>query len=209
MCSTVIRSVSSSGHDQSWVAGGGASDYTNRIVAFPVRHHLAGEICDTAPGDGRHPLGRGDRRFRGGDPLGTVRPRKGQLLLGSPQGHHRRQRHLGARDPAVGRQHLGLAVAAARRLRGGGGVFRRRPGPAGHCRRALQCRHDAGLSGHRPADQIRDADPLTTGGSSSTFSEFSIDDKQGSEMVFLHAEKDMFTEIENNEALNDTARTSR
>ena len=31
----IIRSVNSSGHDEKWVAGGGGSEYTNRIVAFP------------------------------------------------------------------------------------------------------------------------------------------------------------------------------
>jgi type VI secretion system secreted protein VgrG len=41
----------------------------------------------------------------------------------------------------------------------------------------------------------------TSGGSGATFSEFSIDDKTGSEKVFLHAEKDMVTEIENNETV--------
>jgi type VI secretion system secreted protein VgrG len=46
----------------------------------------------------------------------------------------------------------------------------------------------------------------TTGGSSSTFSEFSIDDKAGSERMFLHAEKDMLTEVENNRTLTVKAK---
>ena len=202
----VIRSVSSSGHDESWVAGGGASDYANRIVAFPSAITWREKARDPAAGNGRHPLGRRDRRFGRGNPFRAVWPGEGQLLLGSPQGHHRRQRHLGARDPALGRQHLGLAVAAARRQRGGGGLLRWRPGPAGHRRRPLQRRHDAGVSDSRPADQNRPADPLHHGGSSSTFSEFSVDDNAGSELVFLHAEKDMFTEIENNETITDRQR---
>jgi type VI secretion system secreted protein VgrG len=41
----------------------------------------------------------------------------------------------------------------------------------------------------------------TAGGGTSDFSEFSFDDKKGSELVFLHAQKDAFTEIENNQTL--------
>jgi type VI secretion system secreted protein VgrG len=38
-------------------------------------------------------------------------------------------------------------------------------------------------------------------GGGSNFSEFSFDDKTGSELVFLHAEKDLQTEVENNQTL--------
>ena len=38
-------------------------------------------------------------------------------------------------------------------------------------------------------------------GSTSQFNELTFDDKSGSELIFVHAEKDMFTEIENNQTL--------
>jgi type VI secretion system secreted protein VgrG len=38
-------------------------------------------------------------------------------------------------------------------------------------------------------------------GSTSQFNELTFDDKAGSELIFVHAEKDMFTEIENNQTL--------
>ena len=38
-------------------------------------------------------------------------------------------------------------------------------------------------------------------GSTSQFNEFTFDDKAGSELIFMHAEKDLFTEIENNQTL--------
>jgi type VI secretion system secreted protein VgrG len=38
-------------------------------------------------------------------------------------------------------------------------------------------------------------------GDSSKFSELSFDDKAGSELIFIHAEKDLTTEVENNETL--------
>lgn len=39
------------------------------------------------------------------------------------------------------------------------------------------------------------------GAAGSNFSEFTIDDTKGSELIFFHAEKDYFTEIENNQTL--------
>ena len=41
----------------------------------------------------------------------------------------------------------------------------------------------------------------TLSGSTSQFNELTFDDKSGSELIFMHAEKDMFTEIENNQTL--------
>jgi type VI secretion system secreted protein VgrG len=41
----------------------------------------------------------------------------------------------------------------------------------------------------------------TPNGGTGNFSEFSIDDKMGSELVFLHAEKDLSTEVENDQTL--------
>ncbi|MBV8399454.1 MAG: type VI secretion system tip protein VgrG [Acetobacteraceae bacterium] len=41
----------------------------------------------------------------------------------------------------------------------------------------------------------------TTHGGTSDFSEFSFDDKKGSELVFLHAQKDLTTEVENDQKL--------
>ncbi len=41
----------------------------------------------------------------------------------------------------------------------------------------------------------------TTEGSTSTFSELSFDDKKGSELMFLHAEKDMTVEVENDQTV--------
>jgi type VI secretion system secreted protein VgrG len=38
-------------------------------------------------------------------------------------------------------------------------------------------------------------------GSTSQFSEFTFDDKSGSELIYMHAEKDLTTEVENNESL--------
>ncbi len=52
-----------------------------------------------------------------------------------------------------------------------------------------------------PAEQTKSGfrTRSTKGGGDSNFSEFSIDDKMGSELVFLHAEKDMTREVENDD----------
>jgi type VI secretion system secreted protein VgrG len=55
-----------------------------------------------------------------------------------------------------------------------------------------------------PAEQTKSGfrTRSTTGGSDSNFSEFSIDDKMGSELVYLHAEKDMTREVENDDSIS-------
>jgi len=54
-----------------------------------------------------------------------------------------------------------------------------------------------------PAEQTKSGfrSRSTANGGAGNFSEFSIDDKKGSELVFLHAEKDLSTEVENDQTL--------
>ena len=109
----------------------GASDYTNRIVAFPSattwrekfvtpRPVMAGIYSAVVIGDSGEEIHS--------EQYGRV---KVSFFWDHRKDDHRRQRHLGARNPALGRQYLGLAIAAAGRMRGGGRLFRWRPGPAG------------------------------------------------------------------------------
>lgn len=194
----VIRSVSSSGHDQSWVAGGGASDYTNRIVAFPSaitwrekfatpRPVMAGIHSAVVIGDsgeeihseqyGRVKVSffwdhRKDITADNGIWVRVIQP-----WAGNTWGWQSLPR-------------VGCEVAVAffdgdpDRPVIVGGLYNADMMPV------------FPITGQQTKTGIRTRS--TTGGSSSTFSEFSIDDNAGSEMVFLHAEKDMFTEIENN-----------
>jgi type VI secretion system secreted protein VgrG len=55
-----------------------------------------------------------------------------------------------------------------------------------------------------PAEQTKSGfrTRSTLGGGDSNFSEFSIDDKMGSELVYLHAEKDMTREVENDDSIS-------
>jgi type VI secretion system secreted protein VgrG len=55
-----------------------------------------------------------------------------------------------------------------------------------------------------PAEQTKSGwrTRSTLGGGTSNFSELSVDDKMGSELVYLHAEKDLTTEVENDQTLS-------
>jgi len=197
----VIRSVSSSGHDQTWVAGGGATDYSNRIVAFPAatvwrekfvtpRPVMAGIHSAVVIGDSGDEIHseeyarvkvsffwdhRKDITADNGIWVRLIQPWAGNTWGWQSL-------------PRVGNE---VAVAffdgdPDRPVIVGGlynadmmPVF---PIPAQQNKTGLRTRS-------------------TKGGSSGTFSEFSVDDTAGSELVFLHAEKDMSTEIENNDTL--------
>ena len=194
----VIRGVSSSGHDQSWVAGGGASDYANRIVAFPSatvwrekfvtpRPVMAGihsAVVIGAAGEEIHSeeYARVKVSFFW-DHRKTITADNGvwvrviQPWAGNTWGWQSLPR-------------VGCEVAVAffdgdpDRPVVVGGLYNANMMPV------------FPVSAQQTKSGLRTRS--TTGGSSSNFSEFSIDDKQGSELVFLHAEKDMLSEIENN-----------
>jgi type VI secretion system secreted protein VgrG len=197
----IIRSVSSSGHDESWVAGGNASEYTNRIVAFPSatvwrekfvtpRPVMAGihsAVVIGGAGEEIHSeqYGRVKVSFFW-DHRKTITADNGiwvrviQPWAGNTWGWQSLPR-------------VGCEVAVAffdgdpDRPVIVGGLYNADMMPV------FPVTDQQTKSGMRTRS--------TTGGSSSNFSEFSIDDKQGSELVFLHAEKDMSTEIENNDTL--------
>jgi type VI secretion system secreted protein VgrG len=197
----VIRSVSSSGHDESWVAGGGASSYANRIVAFPAATTWREKFVTPKPVmSGIHSA------VVLGDSGEEIHSEQYARVKVSFFWDHRKDitadNGIWVRliQPWAGNTwgwqslpRVGCEVAVAffdgdpdRPVIVGGlynadmmPVF---PIPAQQTKTGLRTRS-------------------TTGGSSSTFSEFSIDDNKGSELVFLHAEKDMFREIENNDTL--------
>jgi type VI secretion system secreted protein VgrG len=197
----IVRSVSSSGHDESWVTGGSASEYANRIVAFPSatvwrekfvtpRPIMAGIHSAVVIGDSGEEIhseqyGRVKVSFFW-DHRKTITADNGiwvrviQPWAGNTWGWQSLPR-------------VGCEVAVAffdgdpDRPVIVGGLYNASMMPV------------FPISAQQTKSGLRTRS--TTGGSSSTFSEFSIDDSKGSELVFLHAEKDMFTEIENNDTL--------
>nr|WP_294553787.1 type VI secretion system tip protein TssI/VgrG [uncultured Rhodopila sp.] len=197
----VIRSVSSSGHDEGWVAGGGASHYANRIVAFPStvtwreklvtpRPVMAGIHSAVVIGDSGEEIHseqyarvkvsffwdhRKDVTADNGIWVRLIQPWAGNTWGWQSLPRVGTEVAVGFFDGDPDRPVIVGGLYNADMMP----VF---PIPAQQNKTGLRTRS-------------------TKGGSSSTFSEFSVDDTTGSELVFLHAEKDMFTEIENNETV--------
>ena len=197
----VIRSVSSSGHDEGWVAGGGASHYANRIVAFPStvtwreklvtpRPVMAGIHSAVVIGDSGEEIHseqyarvkvsffwdhRKDVTADNGIWVRLIQPWAGNTWGWQSLPRVGNEVAVGFFDGDPDRPVIVGGLYNADMMP----VF---PIPAQQNKTGLRTRS-------------------TKNGSSSTFSEFSVDDTAGSELMFLHAEKDMFTEIENNETV--------
>ena len=197
----VVRRISHNGRDDSWVAGGARASYRNHLSAFPVatpwreplqtpRPVMAGVYGAIVLGDS------GDEIHA--DELGRI---KVQLFY-----DHRTETTA---DKAVwarivqpwagntwGWQHLprvGTEVAVS--FMDGdpdrpvvmGGLYN------GEMKPVFPIPAEQTKSGLRTRS--------TKSGDTSTFSELSFDDKKGSELVFLHAEKDMTVEVENDQSI--------
>jgi type VI secretion system secreted protein VgrG len=197
----VIRSVSSSGHDEGWVAGGGASDYANRIVAFPSTVTWREKLVTPRPVmAGIHSavvIGGSDEEIHSEeyarvkvsffwDHRKDVTADNGiwVRLIQPWAGNTWGWQSL----PRVGSEvAVGFFDGDPDRPVIVGGLYNADMMPV------------FPIPGQQNKTGLRTRS--TKGGSGSTFSEFSVDDTAGSELVFLHAEKDMFTEIENNETV--------
>ncbi len=197
----IIRRISHHGRDDSWVAGSGTAEYRNEITAFPAattwrqplatpRPVMAGIYAGIVLG------GVGEQIHS--DPLGRV---KVQMFF-----DHRKETRA---DQAVwarvmqpwagntwGWQHLprvGTEVAVG--FMDGdpdrpivlGGLYNGEMMPV------------FPIPGEQTKSGLRTRS--TAGGDKSTFSELSFDDQKGSELVFLHAERDMTVEVEHDQSV--------
>ncbi len=197
----VIRGVSSSGHDQSWVTGGGASDYANRIVAFPSATTWREKFVTPRP-------------VMAGIHSAVVIGDSGEEIHSEDYGRVKISFFWDHRKDVTADNGIWVRVIQP----WAGNTWGWQSLPRVGCEVAVAFfdgdpdrpvivggLYNADMMPVFPitAEQTKSGirTRSTTGGSSRTFSEFSIDDKAGSELVFLHAEKDMFTEIENNDTL--------
>jgi type VI secretion system secreted protein VgrG len=197
----VIRGVSSSGHDESWVAGGGAAAYSNRIVAFPSATTWREKFVTPRPVmAGIHSaavIGEAGEEIHS-DQYARVKVRffwDHRKDITADNGIWVRVIQPWAGNtwgwqsiPRVGHE---VAVA----------FFDGdpdRPVVVGSLYNA-DMMPVFPITGQQNKTGLRTRS--TTGGGSNSFSEFSVDDTAGSELVFLHAEKDRFSEIENNDTL--------
>ena len=197
----VVRRVSHQGQDDSWVTGAARASYRNLVTALPIdtpwRQPLTTPRPLMAGIFGAIVLG-GDGEEIHADELGRIKVR----LFFDRRDDTTSDKAVWARimQPWAGNtwgwQHLprvGTEVAVS--FMDGdpdrpvvmGGLYN---------------------SGMKPVFAIPDEQTKsglrtrsTKGGSTTTFSEFSFDDKKGSELVYLHAEKDMTVEVENDQSL--------
>jgi type VI secretion system secreted protein VgrG len=197
----IVRSISSSGHDHSWVAGGRSADYGNRIVAFKAATAWREKVVTPRPTmSGIHSavvLGNAGEEIHA-DEYGRVKVRffwdhRQDATADSACWVRVIQPWAGN---TWGWQHLprvGTEVAVAF-LDGDpdrpviiGGLYN------GDMMPVFPIPSEQTKSGFRSRS--------TTQGSGATFSELSFDDNKGQEKVFLHAEKDMTVEIEHDQSV--------
>jgi type VI secretion system secreted protein VgrG len=197
----IVRAVAHHGTDDTWVAGAGESQYTNSITVFPAsvtwRQRLTAQRPQMAGIFGGIVLGDQGEEIHA-DSMGRI---KVQLFW------DRRQDTVADKGVWVrviqpwagnnwGWQHLprvGTEVAVAfmdgdpdRPVVVGGFYNANMATP-------FAVPDEQTKSGFRSRSSLN--------GGTSNFSEFSIDDKKGNELVYLHAEKDMTREVENNDSL--------
>ena len=197
----VVRRISHNGRDDSWVTGGARASYRNTLSALPVttpwrdplqtpRPVMAGVYGAIVLGDS------GDEIHA--DNLGRI---KVQLFF-DHRADTTADKAVWARiiQPWAGNtwgwQHLprvGTEVAVS--FMDGdpdrpvvlGGLYNGEMMPV------------FAIPGEQTKSGLRTRS--TKSGDTSTFSEFSIDDNKGSEVVYLHAEKDMTVEVENDQSI--------
>ncbi len=200
----IVRSVSSAGHDHSWVTGDAAPEFANHLVAFKASVPWRERMVTPRPA-------------MGGIHSAIVLGNDGEEIHADEYGRVKVRFFWDHRQDATadttcwvrivqpwagntwGWQHLprvGTEVAVA--FMDGdadrpvviGGLYN------GDMKPVFAVPGEQTKSGFRSRS--------TTQGSTSTFSEFSFDDKKGDELVFLHAEKDMTVEVEHDQKVTVT-----
>jgi len=196
-----VQSVRHRGTDESWIAGSGRAFYENSFSAFPAaatwrqslvtpRPVMAGVFAALVLGDTGEEIHA--------DSLGRIKVR----LMWDHRNDTVADKAVWARviQPWAGNtwgwQHLPrVGTEAAVAFMDGdpdrpvvlGGMYNANMQPVFAV----------------PAEQTKSGlrTRSTTKGGTSNFTEFSVDDKKGSELVYLHAEKDLTTEVENDQIL--------
>jgi type VI secretion system secreted protein VgrG len=197
----IVRGITSSGHDRGWLTGEGDAHYANTIVVFKTGVPWRERIATPRP-------------LMGGVHSAVVLGRDGEEIHADEYGRIKIRFHWDHRGDATadsaiwvrvvqpwagntwGWQHLprvGTEVAVSfldadpDRPVVIGGFYNADMMPV------------FPVPGQQTKSGFRSRS--TSQGSSTTFSELSFDDKTGSELVFLHAEKDMTVEVENDQTI--------
>lgn len=197
----IILGVTGSGQDETWVTGAGGANYANRIVAFPAKTPWRQQLVTPRP-------------VMAGIHSAVVIGNSGEEIHSEQYGRVKIRFFWDHRKDVTADNGVWVRVIQP----WAGNTWGWQSLPRVGCEVAVAFfdgdpdrpvivggLYNADMmpvfpiAGEQTKSGLRSRS--TSGGGSATFSEFSIDDKAGSERVFLHAEKDMVTEIENNETV--------
>jgi type VI secretion system secreted protein VgrG len=194
----VVRSVSHRGSDDSWVTGTPTAEYANALTVFPAATTWRQKLLARRPQMAGIVLGEAGEEIHA-DSLGRIKVRlkwdhRSDTVAGQAVWVRVIQPWAGT---AWGYQYLprvGFEVAVS--FMDGDPD---RPVVVGGFYNGTNT-----IPFAVPAEQTKSGfrTRSTKGGGTSNFSEFSIDDKMGSELVYLHAEKDMTREVENDDSIS-------
>ena len=205
----VLRMVSHQASDESWLTAGATPAYANQFVCFPASVPWRQPMVTPRPRmDGIHTaLVLGPQHGK----AAAVKSQDGEEIHTDALGRVKVRFYWDHREEATGGQAVWARVVQPWAGKGWGAQFIPRVGTE-----VAVAFVDAdpdrpivigGLYNGRDSPIFSDQEKTKSGfrtrsvlqGGKSNFSEFSFDDKSGQELVFLHAEKDMTTEVENDQ----------
>ncbi len=207
----VVRSVRHQITDDSWITRTGAATYSNSCVAFPAATTWRQPMVTPRPRmDGVHTaLVLGQQH----DKAAAIKSQDGEEIYTDDLARVKVRFYWDHRGEATGPNAMWARVVQPWAGKGWGTQFIPRVGTEvavafvdGDPDRPIVI---GGLYNGRDTPIYTLADKTKTGirtrsslkGTTKEFNEFTFDDKAGNELIFMHAEKDLFTEIENNQTL--------
>jgi type VI secretion system secreted protein VgrG len=205
----VVRMVTHHATDESWLSQGGTASYSNHFTCFPASTPWRQPIATPRPRmEGVHTaLVLGPQH----DKASEIKSQDGEEIHTDALGRIKVRFYWDHRAEATGGQAVWARVVQPWAGKGWGAQFIPRVGTEvavafidGDPDRPIVI---GGLYNGRDTPIFSDGDKTKSGfrtrsslaGGKSNFSEFSFDDKTGKELVFLHAEKDLTTEVENDQ----------
>ncbi len=207
----VLRSVTHSASDESWLTQGSTASYANTFTCFPATIPWRQPIVTPRPRmSGIHTaLVLGPQHGKDA----KIRSQDGEEIHTDSLGRVKVRFYWDHRAEATGGQAVWARVVQPWAGKGWGAQFTPRVGTE-----VAVAFVDAdpdrpivigGLYNGRDTPIFAESDKTKSGfrtrsvlkGGKSNFSEFSIDDKSGQELVFLHAEKDLTTTVEHDQTL--------
>ncbi|MGD0107106.1 MAG: type VI secretion system tip protein TssI/VgrG [Rhodopila sp.] len=205
----VLRIVSHQATDDTWLAKGGSISYSNQFTCFPAAVQWRQPMITARPRmAGIHTaLVLGPQHGKDSD----IRSQSGEEVHTDPLGRVKVRFYWDHRSEATGGLSMWARVVQPWAGKGWGAQFIPRVGTEvavafvdGDADRPIVI---GGLYNGRDTPIFSDTEKTKSGfrtrsvlkGGRSNFSEFSFEDKSGQELVFLHAEKDLTTEVENDQ----------